>query len=272
MKTVIVLGANGMAGNTITRYLQKYTDYKIYTVARNNAYYNIDIENQLNILEEIILDIKPDIIINCIGLLIQDCNKNPKRAIYLNSYFPYWLSQFETKIIHLSTNCVFQEDRGNYTDIEIPDGCSWYARTKAMGELWNNKDLTIRLSIIGKELKDNGSGLFSWFMRQEGEIQGYTKVYWNGITCLCLAQNIVKMIEKDITGLYQLAPKYIIDKYSLLEVIKFVYNKQDIKIIPDNSIIKNSTLINSYRENFTPYFPKGYYEMLMQMKQFDEEK
>jgi dTDP-4-dehydrorhamnose reductase len=141
----------------------------------------------------------------------------------------------------LSTNCVFKEDRGHYLDTDIPDGDTWYAKTKAMGEIKNEKDLTIRLSIIGNELKSNGSGLFEWFMRQTGTIGGYSRVYWNGITCLCLAQNIEKMIEANVTGLYQLAPSYSIDKYSLCLLFKKIWNK-DIIIEPNDSIKKNLNL------------------------------
>lgn len=270
---IFILGSNGMAGHTIVRYFKEYTPHTIYTIARSDARFNVDIENDIEYLGYIIKIYKPDYIINCIGLLIQDSKKQPHRAIYINAYFPHWLERItwgtSTKIIHLSTNCVFQEDKGNYFDVDIPDGDSWYAKTKAMGEIKNDKDLTIRLSIIGTELKSNGTGLLSWFLRQTGTISGYSKCFWNGITCLCLAKNIDKMIEANVVGLYQLAPSYTIDKYSLCQLFKQVWNK-DIKITRSATLVKNGTLVNSSRDNFEPIFPDTYEEMLRETKKFTE--
>jgi len=273
---IIVLGSRGMAGHTITHYFKEFTSHITIGIARELADHNIDIEYNLSYLEHLIENYKPDIIINCIGLLIKNCNERPDKAIYINSFFPHWLEKIaektNTKIIHLSTNCIFKETLGNYLDTDIPDGDTWYAKTKAMGEITNNKDLTIRLSIIGNELKENGSGLFGWFMKQKGKIDGYSECYWNGITTLCLAQNLEKIIETNITGLYQLAPGYNIDKYSLCQLFKKVWNKQDIIITPNDSVKKNGTLINSYRKNFQPIFPINYEQMLIEMKEFMEKE
>ncbi len=273
---IFILGARGMAGHTIYKWFKDYTPYITIGMAREFSYYNLDVENDLDYLKYLINDsIQPDVIINCIGVLLPDSNKNISRTIYINSFFPHWLEEItkdnKTKIIHLSTNCVFKEDRGKYLDTDTPDCDNWYARTKSMGEIKNNKDLTIRLSIIGEELKENGSGLFAWFMRQTGTIGGYSQCYWNGITCLCLAKNIEKMIESNVSGLYQLAPDYNIDKYSLCQLFKKIWNK-DIIIKPNDSVVKNGTLINSYRESFQPIFPKDYETMLTEMKKFMEEK
>lgn len=275
-KTIFILGSKGMAGHTISDYFKKYTSYNVITIARNwsepEPDFHVDIEKGLDYLSFLIESEKPEIIINCIGILLPDSSKNVSRTIYINSFFPHWLEEItkntNIKIIHLSTNCIFKEDRGNYKDTDTPDGEGWYAKTKAMGEINNNKDLTIRLSIIGDELKENGSGLFGWFMKQKGNINGFSKCYWNGITCLCLAQNIEKMIEVNVSGLYQLAPSYKIDKFSLLCLFKKIWNKSDVTISPNDKVNKDSTLINSYREKFEPIFPKDYETMLIEMRNF----
>jgi dTDP-4-dehydrorhamnose reductase len=270
---IFVLGSRGMAGHVIYNYFKNHTSHTTFGIAREKSDFIVDVENNLEYLEYLLLEYKPDIVINCIGVLLPDSNKNICRTIYINSFFPHWLEKItketNTKIIHLSTNCVFKEDRGNYLDTDIPDCDTWYARTKAMGEITNNKDLTIRLSIIGEELKENGSGLFAWFMKQKGTIKGFNQCFWNGISCLCLAQNIEKIIEANVIGLYQLAPSYSIDKYSLCLLFKKIWNK-DIIIEPNDSIKKNGTLINSYREEFKPIFPKDYETMLIEMKEFME--
>lgn len=276
MSKIIILGSAGMAGHIISKYLKSTNNYEIIDIARNSLFcpvkYQIDIEKDLEYLNDIIELEAPYVIINCIGLLVKDSNTRPDKTIYINSYFPHWLEEITrdttTKIIHLSTNCVFKEDKGNYLDTDIPDGDTWYARTKAIGEIINNKDLTIRLSIIGDELKNNGSGLFSWFMRQKETVSGYSKCYWNGITTLCLAQNIEKMIEANVTGLYQLAPNYKIDKYSLLQLFKQIWDKQDIIILQNDSMVKDGTLVNSYRGNFHPIFLMNYKYMLKELYEF----
>jgi len=269
---IFVLGSHGMAGHVIAEYFKNNTPHTTYNIARSDAYFNVDIEEDLGYLEHLINEYEPDIIINCIGLLIKDCNDRPDRAIYINSFFPHWLEKItketNTKIIHLSTNCVFKEDTGNYSDIDIPDGDNWYARTKVMGEIINDKDLTIRMSIIGTELKSNGTGLFGWFLRQTGTIEGYSKCIWNGITCLCLVKNIEKMIEANVVGLYQLAPNYEIDKYTLCKLFQKIWVKTDVIIKPNDTLVKNGTLINSSRDNFVPNFPVDYTQMLIETKEF----
>ena len=274
MLKILVLGSNGMAGHIIVNYLNSLNKYTIRTSARSNSDYNLDIETDLDLLLNAIVDFKPDIIINCIGLLIKACNDNPDKAIYINSYFPHWLEKItnniNTKIIHLSTDCVFSGDKGNYKDTDIKDGIGFYAQSKALGEIINNKDLTIRISIIGSELRKGGSGLFEWFMKQKGVIRGYSECFWSGITTLELAKAIDKLIISDITGLYQLSPNYKISKYDLLNLIKEIWNKTDVIILKDSTVKHNKSLINSDKgiPNYT--IPNNYKVMLLEMKEFME--
>ena len=272
---ILILGSRGMVGHTIYDYLKSLNKYEIVTMARTNADYNFDIiENPQNILD-IIKDNQYDIIINCIGLLVKASENCPAEAIYVNGYFSHLLEEItkntNTKVVHLSTNCVFKEDRGSYLDTDIPDGDSWYSKSKALGELNNKKDLTVRMSIIGTELK-GGTGLLEWTLRQKGIVKGFKNCFWNGITTYCLAQNIDKMIESNVVGLYQLAPNYKIDKYNLLKFIQLIWDKKDIDIVPNEEIKKDSTLINSYRDNFQPIFPESYLKMLLELKIFTKKR
>jgi len=178
MKKILILGSAGMAGHMITRYLLSLKKYNLYTLARNDKYvyanYYIDIQKELDMLKPVIDTIKYDIIINCIGLLVSQAKENLKKALYINYVFPHWLENrtknMNTKIIHLSTDCVFLGTKGNYTETDKPDEISNYGMSKILGEIKNEKDLTLRLSIIGSELKKDGSGLFEWFMKQKGDI------------------------------------------------------------------------------------------------------
>lgn len=267
MKKVIIFGASGMAGHTIDDYLKSTHKYIVYTIGRENDYFIPDffiknIATDLKYMETIITNIKPDIIINCIGMLVKGCDEHIASGIFLNSYFPHWLSKFSAKIIHLSTDCVFNGKRGLYKDTDEKDGKSQYAKAKSLGEIINNKDLTIRMSIIGKELKENGTGLFEWFMKQKGEITGYDKVYWTGITTLELAKAIDKLINTNFTGLYQLAFPYKISKYELIKLIKNIWKKDDVTIIESCDKTCDKSLINSSQSIPNYKMPLSYKQML----------
>ncbi len=269
---ILILGSRGMAGHTICDYLKSLNKYEIVTVARTNADYNFDIiENPQNILD-IIKDNQYDIIINCIGLLVKASENCPAEAIYVNSYFPHLLEEItkdtQTKIIHLSTDCVFDGRYGDYKENETVTETNMYGRTKSMGELNNSKNLTLRLSIIGDEEKSNGVGLFEWFMRQKGDIKGYSNVLWNGITCLELAKQIDKIINlpNSLTGLYHLAPSFNITKYDLLCLIKEIFEKE-IAVGSDPTVIQDKTLHNSRTFEYNPLIP-SYEQQLTEMKEW----
>ena len=274
MKRILILGSAGMAGHVITKYLNSTNKYKIYTTARDSLYtyptYELDVYKNLPKLDTIIYNIEPNIIINCIGLLVKTCKENIDKAIYLNSYLPHYLEAItnntKIKVIHLSTDCVNLGTKGSYSENDIPDEVSNYGKTKAFGEIKNDKDLTLRLSIIGNELKKNGTGLFQWFMKQEGKCSGYTRVLWNGITCLELAKQINKIIDTNLTGLYHLAPDFKISKYELLKLIAEVFNK-NIIIEKNNNFVQDKTLVNNRKKEYDPKIP-SYKTQLKEMKEF----
>lgn len=276
---ILILGSQGMAGYVISKYLADSDKYTIITVGRKNTfpYPNIicDVKNQPKHLEEVFNITNFDYIINCIGILIADSNKDIENAIWINSYFPHFLEKrfkdTKTKIIHISTDCVMDGKTGNYVENDIPTETNIYGRTKALGEINNSKDLTIRLSIIGEELKSNGSGLFNWVIKQKGEIKGYNKAIWNGITTLELAKAIHEIIQNcpNLSKLYHLAPDFNISKYDLVKLIVNVYNLKDITVIPNDSVIQNKTLINTRKSEFYYNIP-SYEEQLIQQKEFND--
>jgi dTDP-4-dehydrorhamnose reductase len=277
MKKILILGSNGMAGHCIYNYLKSLNKYDIYATRQKDSdesqhIYACNVKSQLYFLEPLIKRIQPDIIINCIGILVKASEDNSETAIFINAYFPHWLEKItkntQTKIIHLSTDCVFDGKKGNYLDTDIPDGIGFYARSKALGEIINKKDLTLRMSIIGKELKIDGTGLFEWCLRQEGVISGYSKAYFNGISTLELVKAIDKLIESNIIGLYQLAPNYKINKYHLLQLLQKIWNKQNITIHPDSSLDQDKTLINSEPPIPNYIMPSSYEIMLKEYKEY----
>ena len=169
---VLILGATGMAGSTISKFLKLFPEhFDVFDVSRDGeGHFNIDVEKDINPLIDALLDYAPNYIINCIGLLVKESNENPLRAIGVNSFIPHYLevitANTETKVIHLSTDCIYDgNSQFGYVEKDLPTERNWYGRTKALGELNNSKDLTLRMSIIGPELKRK-SGLFEWFLSQ----------------------------------------------------------------------------------------------------------
>lgn len=273
-KKVIVLGALGMAGHIMAEYLESTKKYDIYGIARSNDSRYItkilDVKD-FSLLEEYIKEIKPDFIINCIGILVSKSNNELTTAIQINSYLPHFLSELGNKLnfklIHISTDCVFSGKDGQYKEDSFRDGNDNYARTKALGEVINEKDLTIRTSIIGPELKTNGTGLLDWFLKQNTDISGYSKAYWSGVTTLELAKQMENFLEQDIKGLYQLCPLEKISKYDLLKEFAKVWGK-DINI-SDNPNYKVDKSLVCTRDDFDYNVSRPTYEkMLLETKEW----
>lgn len=217
-----------------------------------------------------ILDQKPDIVINCIGILIKGSNSNPADAIYINSFFPHQLAGLMRntggRLIHISTDCVFSGEKGNYLEDDYKDARDIYGLSKALGEVINVNDLTLRTSIIGPELKADGEGLFHWFSKQKGKVTGYTNAFWSGVTTLELAAAIDAAIEQNLTGLFNLTNGKKISKHDLLKLIMKTWNRGDIELEPCSSKFVDKSLITS-RSDFD-YSIKSYEQMLFDLFMF----
>ena len=251
MKRVAVLGGTGMAGHVAVAYLSEI-GYDVFYTSRSAPESErskpLDASDVCS-LRAWLDTLNPDIVVNCVGLLVGDCDARPDKAIKLNAYLPrileHKLINTRVKIIHLSTDCVFSGKRGGYLESDAPDGETVYDRAKALGEIANNKDLTFRMSIIGPDCDENGIGLFNWFMKQKGTIRGYTKAMWNGVTTIELARAIDCAILQDLKGLYHLTPDEAICKHDLLLLFKDVFGRTDIEIEPYDGYVVDKTLKNT---------------------------
>lgn len=256
-KKILLFGATGMAGHVVYHYLQNTEKYDITNVVFRNKLTEdsiiIDITD-ISAVKEILGQTRPEFIINCIGVLIKGSKEHPDNAILINAYFPHLLKklsdQIGARVIHISTDCVFSGKKGNYTEEDFRDADDIYGRSKALGEIINAKDLTLRTSIIGPELKQNGEGLFHWFMQQKGTIMGYTNAIWGGVTTLELAKAIDISLEKKLTGLIQLSNGSGISKYDLLCLFKEIWKKDNIDIQPFNKICVDKSIARSTKFNF----------------------
>lgn len=273
IRKVLVIGIKGMAGHMIYNYLTETKLFDVYGIARNvpatKNIFNLDVSNTVQV-ENVIQEGSFDYVVNCIGILNKDAEDNPSKAIWFNSYFPHYLEEItkntNTKVIHISTDCVFSGSRGGYTEEDFKDGKGFYAQSKALGEIVNNKDVTIRTSIIGPELNENGIGLFHWFMSQPvtSKLKGYSKAYWSGLTTLELAKVIVQICKHEITGLIQVAPGDKIDKFTLINLFNSIYRDGEMEIQPFDEYSVDKSLI-SVRTDFD-YMVPTYEEMLIEQK------
>ncbi len=268
-KRVLVLGSTGMLGHQVVNYFLQFDDYEVIDISFRNKFIDetiiLDVTNK-KLLEETISEIKPDYIVNCIGVLIGGANSNIANAIYINAYLPHQLREIakniNAKLVHISTDCVFSGKKGNYVETDERDGKDTYAKTKALGEVIDNTNVTLRTSIIGLELKTNGEGLFHWFMNQSGTINGFTKAIWSGVTTLELSRAIKWAIENDITGLYHVTNNKSINKSDLLNLFK-KYTQKDIEIIAVDGKEVNKSFLDTRAE--INYVIPDYDEMVKEM-------
>lgn len=232
MKKILVLGGAGMAGHVIYTYLKESEKYEVYTTTNQNDFgknsFKFDIF-RIEDLEKILNEVNPNVVINCIGMLIKSSKSDPDKTIFANSYFPHRLAKYSReknfKLIHISTDCVFSGNNGGYTEVSPKDANDIYGMSKSLGEIIDDKNITIRTSIIGPEIKANGEGLFHWYMNQVDEVTGYKSNIWSGVTTYELAKFIDWVLDKDITGLIHLTNNNSISKFELLNLFNTVYNK-----------------------------------------------
>jgi len=241
-----------MLGHVLYSLLKDSELYDVFNVVRSKSLdknsYLCDVSN-FKELKSIINKIKPEIIINCIGILIKESSENPKNAIKINSLLPHYLievaDKINSKLVHVSTDCVFDGKDGSYSEDSITNATDIYGKTKSLGEVNYDKHLTIRTSIIGPDLKKNGQGLLNWFLSEKtNKVYGYKKALWSGVTTLELSKAIRFSIENDINGLWNLTNSLSISKYSLLLLINKYFKKNSVEIEQSNDYINDKSLIS----------------------------
>lgn len=270
MKKIIILGATGLAGHTISLYFKEKGYEVIGYAPESSSFIKFIKGDALNTehLKEVLLKEDWDVVINCIGLLNQNADNNKSLAVYLNSFLPHLvvdvLKDKNSKLIHMSTDCVFAGNTGPYYENSFKDGPTFYDRTKALGEIIDNKNLTFRNSIIGPDINPNGIGLFNWFMKQNNSVKGFSEAIWTGVTTLTLAKAMEQAINTNLCGLYNLVNNESISKYDLLRLFNRYFRENSLKIEVDRSIQVDKTLVNT-RVDFDFTVP-SYEQMISEMK------
>ncbi|MCS5712441.1 sugar nucleotide-binding protein [Candidatus Berkiella aquae] len=283
---ILIFGATGMLGSTLFRTLSKNTDFDVYATARSTSatkYFSelqtklitdINAENNESLINAFI-QTKPDVVINCIGLIKQLPQANePLKAIAINAYLPHQLSQLcklmRCRFIHISTDCVFSGKKGLYLENDTPDATDVYGRSKLLGEVYDSHAITLRTSIIGHELTTNKS-LVNWFLAQKDKVLGYEKAIFSGLPTIELAEVIRKVIQEhpDLTGLYHIAGNPI-NKHDLLQLIAATYHKT-IDIIRDSKVAIDRSLNADLFNGITGYVAPSWPELIKRMNHFSYE-
>lgn len=281
---VLIIGSNGMLGNTLFRYLSKSKQYFVYGTIRNqsseissqktknNIFHDIDIFD-LERLEKLLLNLRPDVVLNCTGIVKQsDVIYQIDTTIYVNSYFPHKLNalcqKVSAKLIHFSTDCVFKGDGGSYSEKDKPDATDLYGLSKFMGEDKSCSNLTIRTSIIGHEINRN-LGLLNWFLSQKTKVKGYVNAIFSGLPTIEIAQILDEYIlpNYSLFGIYHIGGLPI-SKFELLNLIKTEYKSNTI-IEPDYEIIIDRSLNFDKFSQQTGYKAKSWKKLIKDMRRFD---
>jgi dTDP-4-dehydrorhamnose reductase len=243
-KKVLILGAGGMLGHACFDYFDKLDEFETFGTWRKPTFDNIRyFDASKESIKELIENVEPDWVINCIGVIKQKIDENSRSSVtntlQINQVFPHQIARAvqgsEIKVIQIATDCVFNGLQGSYSELSPHDALDLYGKSKSKGEVVSPEFLNLRVSIIGKEVESNYS-LMSWFLSQKigSEIDGYLNHLWNGITCRAFARIISGIIlnDKFVHGTFNIIPADQISKYELLQLLRNYFDREDLSIRP----------------------------------------
>ena len=278
---ILILGGDGMIGHKMA---QSLINFDLYLNSRSNSNYlkehfpnstlsDVDFLNQN--IEELLNKILPDYIINAVGITIRRGASNNKKTNLINSQLPnqidFWCKENQKKQIHFSTDCVFSGDKGNYNDLDLHDAKDDYGKSKGEGEINSNSTLTIRSSMIGREIY-NKTELLEWVIsNKNNKIKGFENVIYSGVTTLWMSNTVNEIIKNypDLNGIYNISSSPI-SKYDLITKINTYFNL-NIEIERDSSYYSNKSL-NSNKFFSETNFKKPNWDEMLSDLYLDSEK
>lgn len=281
---VLVLGVSGMLGNAVLRVFAQSDGYTVTGSARSagvlrllpselreQVVCGVDVENTDSLMRLFALA-RPDVVINCIGLIKQLAEADdPLAAIPINALLPHRLARLcdvaGARLIHMSTDCVFAGTRGMYREEDVSDAKDLYGRSKYLGEVDYPNAVTLRTSIIGHELSSE-HGLVGWFLAQKGPVKGYARAIFSGLPTVELARVMRDFVvpNPDLRGLYHVSAEPI-NKFELLKLVAQAYGKS-IDITPDDKLEIDRSLDSSRFRAITGYQPAAWPELVRRMHEF----
>lgn len=281
---LLVLGATGMLGSAVLRFFAQSPGYSVIGSARSfdtvrllpdslqgQIVGGIDVHD-LDGLLRLFDRVRPDIVINCVGLVKQLTGGNDAlTALPVNSMFPHRLLGLckvaGSRLIHISTDCVFDGAKGMYGESDIADARDMYGLSKYLGEVLDAPAITLRTSIIGPEL-NSAHGLLSWFLAQRSEIKGFTRAIFSGLPTVELARIIRDFVipRSDMSGLYHVSAAPI-SKHDLLLLVAREYGKS-IAVVPDGTLVIDRSLDSTRFREHTSYVPPSWPQLVRSMREF----
>jgi len=281
---VLILGATGMLGSTLLRLFHGHPGLEVFGTVRSTSAINllphevhtqlvigVDVDNNEHLLR-LMVRVRPDVVVNCIGLVKQlSESKLALAAIPINSLLPHRLAEicglFGTRLIQISTDCVFSGRKGLYTETDFADADDLYGRSKYLGEVDYPHAVTLRTSIIGHELSGSRS-LVCWFLAQHGQVAGFRRAVFSGLPTVELGRVILEQVLPNVSlhGLYHVSADPI-NKFDLLTLLARHYGK-DIEIVPKDDFVIDRSLDSSLFRQVTGFRPKIWDHLVQLMKDF----
>jgi dTDP-4-dehydrorhamnose reductase len=278
---VIVLGAGGMLGHKLLQHLRQSCDVAgtmradVADPALQKALCDIKLypkidTRRLGSIADVIDDWHASVVINCVGIVKQiEAANDPIEAISVNALFPHQLARLtatrKVRLIHFSTDCVFSGKGGNYVEDDIPDPVDLYGHTKLLGEVTAPGVLTLRTSIIGRELRGH-HGLLDWFLSQRGgRAKGFANARYSGLTTQAVGKLVVQLIrtEPELSGLWHVSSDAI-SKFDLLQIVNQVCDLK-VDLLRDESFVCDRTLNSTRLRKRTGWGPPSWNEMIVAM-------
>lgn len=283
-KRVLILGGSGMLGNALFRLFSEGEGFCTIASVRNPGSVarlpsalrsNIEVgvnSDDMDSLARILDKHRPNVVINCIGLVKQLSDvKDPLVALPINSIFPHRLARLcaliDARLIHISTDCVFDGGKGGYAEKDVPNATDLYGRSKLLGEVDYPNTITLRTSIIGHELS-TAHGLVEWFLSQSGRVQGFSKAVFSGLPTVSLGKVIRDFVipAPELTGLFHVSAAPI-SKHDLLTLVAERYGKS-IEIVPCDQPVIDRSLDSTRFQRTTGYKPPSWSDLVDEMKRF----
>jgi dTDP-4-dehydrorhamnose reductase len=279
---VLILGVTGMLGNALLSVLARDTSLEVWGTIRRESgarHFSEVIRRRLltgvdvldsDALVGTLARVRPDVVINCTGIIKQlDSANDPLKILPINAMFPHKLAGLcalaGTRLVVLSSDCVYSGRRGNYAESDPTDAEDLYGKSKSIGEVHDQKHvLTLRTSGIGRELGTR-NGLLEWFLSQEGKVKGYARAIYSGLPSVELGRVIKDYVlpNPDLSGLYQVSGQPI-SKFDLLLLVSEIYGK-NISIERDDGVVVDRSLNSRRFTDATGYVAPHWREMISNM-------
>ncbi|MDQ3849113.1 MAG: SDR family oxidoreductase [Actinomycetota bacterium] len=277
---VLVLGGSGMLGHKLCQVLGTRFDVRATVRTSERAVARLGVPDPARTVADVSADrfdtvvravatVRPDVVVNCIGIVKQAREaRDPIVSISINSLFPHRVAELcraaGARLIHVSTDCVFSGRAGGYVESDVPDPVDLYGRSKLLGEVEGAGCLTVRTSIIGRELS-GANGLIEWFLGQEGSVRGFRRAIFSGLTTQALARVLASLVcdHGALTGIRHVSSEPI-SKYDLLCLLKDAYGL-GVEIVPDDDVACDRSLDGTKFEQETGLRAPSWAEMVAEL-------